>query len=294
MKDLGELKFVLGMKVTRNRNLHLIFLTQELYIDKLLHTFKMNDCKPTSTPQVPSSSLEPVSSSLASEEISINYRRAVGLLNYLVTCTRPDLAFSASRPSQFLNNPGREHELAFMHVLRYLRGTSTWGITLGRVGDNSVISAFCDSDLGSNYDSRSFSGSCLFLHGQVGWKTSKQEVVSLSSTEAKYRSISNCFQDLCWLLELVLNFGLAISANLFCDNQGALALLKNPLYQHRTCHIKLRLHWCRQILDEGTICVLYIPSRDMLADLLTKALPKATHVAHCKTIGLSALSMGGC
>ncbi|MBW0538526.1 hypothetical protein O181_078241 [Austropuccinia psidii MF-1] len=172
MKDLGELKFVLGMKVTRNRNVHLIFLTQELYIDKLLHTFKMNDCKPASTPQVPSSSLEPVSSSLASEEISINYRRAVGLLNYLVTCTRPDLASSASRLSQFLNNPGR-------------------------VGDNSVISAFCDSDWGSNYDSRSFSGSCLFLHGPVGWKTSKQEVVSLSSTEAEYRSISNCFQDLC-------------------------------------------------------------------------------------------------
>ncbi|MBW0473784.1 hypothetical protein O181_013499 [Austropuccinia psidii MF-1] len=157
-------------------------------------------------------------------------------------------------PSQFLNSPGQEHELAFMHVLCYLRGTSTWAITVGRVGDNSVISAFCDSDWGSNYDSRSFSGSCLFLHGPVGWKTSKQEVVSLSSTEA--------------------------DANLFCDNQGALGLLKNPLYQHRTRHIKLSLHWCRQILDEGTIRVLYIPSRDMLADLLTKDLPKATNAAH--------------
>ncbi|MBW0465832.1 hypothetical protein O181_005547 [Austropuccinia psidii MF-1] len=178
-----------------------------------------------------------------------------------------------------------------MHVLRYLHGTSTWGITLGRVGDNSVIYSFCDSEWGSNYNSRSFCRSCLFLHGPIGWKTSKQEVVSLSSTEAEYRSISSCFQDLCWLLELVLDFGLTINANLFCDNQGVLALLRNPLYQHRTRHIKLCLHWCRQILEEGTIRVFYIPSKDMIANLLTKPLPKTTHMAHCKTIGLSALSM---
>ncbi|MBW0522944.1 hypothetical protein O181_062659 [Austropuccinia psidii MF-1] len=294
MKELGELRFVLGMKVTRNRNLHLIFLTQELYVNKLLHPFKMSDCQPTSTPQVPSSSLEPVSSDLDSGEVSINFQKAVGLLNYLVTCMHSDLAFSAYRLSQFLNNPGCEHELAFMHFLCYLHGTSTWGITLGRVGDNSVISAFCNLDWGSNYDSRSFSGICLLLHGPIGWKTSKQEVVSLSSTEAKYWSISSCFQDLCWLLELVLDFGLRINANLFCDNQGALALLRNPPYQHRNRHIKLCLHWCRQILEEGTIRVFYIPSKDMIADLLTKPLPKTTHTSHCKTIGLSASSMGGC
>ncbi|MBW0461123.1 hypothetical protein O181_000838 [Austropuccinia psidii MF-1] len=91
MKDLGELRFVLGMKVTRNRNFCLIFLTQELYVNKILHTFKMSDCQP------PSSSLEPVSSDLNSGQVSINFRKAIGLLNYLVTCTQPGLAFSASQ-----------------------------------------------------------------------------------------------------------------------------------------------------------------------------------------------------
>ncbi|MBW0489426.1 hypothetical protein O181_029141 [Austropuccinia psidii MF-1] len=96
MKDLGELRFVLAMKVTRNRNLRLIFLTQELYVNKILHTFKMSDCQPASTPQVPSCSLEPVSSDLDSGKVSINFQKAIGLLNYLVTCMCPDLAFSAS------------------------------------------------------------------------------------------------------------------------------------------------------------------------------------------------------
>ncbi|MBW0478021.1 hypothetical protein O181_017736 [Austropuccinia psidii MF-1] len=108
----------------------------------------MDNFRPTSTSQVPLSSLKPISSDLPSKEVSINYCRDIRLLNYLVTCMCPDIAFSASHLSQSLNNPFHEHKLAFMHFLQYLCGTSTWGITLGRVGDNSVISAYCNSEWG--------------------------------------------------------------------------------------------------------------------------------------------------
>ncbi|MBW0535985.1 hypothetical protein O181_075700 [Austropuccinia psidii MF-1] len=212
----------------------------------------MASCKHVSTPQVPSSRLLPLASA-RSEPETIHYRRAVGLLNYLVACTRPDLAYSASCLSQFLSLPLYDHELAFKHVLCYLKGTSTWGLWLGRRGDNSSIIAYCDADWGSNYDSRLFSGSCVFLYGLVGWKTTKQEVVALSSTEAGYHLISNCCHNVCWLLELVSDLGLSMKATLFCDNQGALALLKNPLYQHRTRHIKLHLHWCRQFWKKALL-----------------------------------------
>ncbi|MBW0538675.1 hypothetical protein O181_078390 [Austropuccinia psidii MF-1] len=233
MKDLGELKYVLGMKVTRNRSMRTISLSQELYIANLLKDFGMQDCKPASTPLVPSLRLDPISNSNA-DPTNINCRRGVGLLNYLVSCTRPDIAFAVSCLAHFLNAPSVEHENAFKHVLRYLKGTKSWGITLGDVCNNSLIMEFCDTDWGSNYDSRSFSGSCVFCYGLVGWKTSKQEVVALSSTEAEYWSISSCCQDISWLLELTKDFGLALKGKLLCDNQGALSLLKNPLYQHQT------------------------------------------------------------
>ncbi|MBW0466951.1 hypothetical protein O181_006666, partial [Austropuccinia psidii MF-1] len=231
MKDLGELKYVLGMKVTRNRLMRTISLSQELYGANLLKDFGMQDCKPASTPLVPSSRLDPISNSNA-DPTNINYRRGVGLLNYLVSCTRPDIAFSVSCLAQFLNAPSVEHENAFKHVIWYLKGTKSWGITLGDVGDNSLIRAFSNADWGSNYDSRSISGSCVFYYGLVGWTTSKQEVVALSSTEAEYRSISSGCQDISWLLELTNDFGLALKGKLLCDNQGAPPLLKNPLYQH--------------------------------------------------------------
>ncbi|MBW0530599.1 hypothetical protein O181_070314, partial [Austropuccinia psidii MF-1] len=140
MKDLGELCYVLGMRVTRNRIDRVIFLSQELYVNTLLDSFGMGLCKAVSTPQVPSSRLLPLAGT-GSEPAKIHHQRAVGFLNYLVAYTRPDLAYSASFLSQFLSSPSYKHELAFKHVLPYLKGTSTWGLWLGRRGDNSSIFA---------------------------------------------------------------------------------------------------------------------------------------------------------
>ncbi|MBW0482166.1 hypothetical protein O181_021881 [Austropuccinia psidii MF-1] len=149
MKDLGNINYVLGMKVTRDRSCWIINLSQELYIENMLINFGMGDCKPVSTPQFPSSRLTPTSTASA----SINYQRAVGLLNYLVSCTRPDIAYTASCLAQFLNNPSKEHEMVFKHVLQYLKGTKDWALSLGHSQDNSIITAYCDADWGSNFDS---------------------------------------------------------------------------------------------------------------------------------------------
>ncbi|MBW0481430.1 hypothetical protein O181_021145 [Austropuccinia psidii MF-1] len=143
----------------------MFYLSQSRTSYKLITGFFWHGgCKPILTPQIPSSKLLPLATT-DSEPAKLHYWRAVGLLNYLVACPRPDLAYSASSLSQFLSFPSHDHELAFMHVLRYLKGTSTWGLWLGRRGDNSSIVAYCDSDWGLNYDSRSFSGSCVFLYG---------------------------------------------------------------------------------------------------------------------------------
>ncbi|MBW0556078.1 hypothetical protein O181_095793 [Austropuccinia psidii MF-1] len=93
-----------------------ISLSQELCIENLLKEFGMQDCKPASTPLVPLSRLNPIGDSNA-DPAGINYRRVVGLLNYLVSCTRPDIVFTGSCLAQFLNAPSVEHENAFKHVL---------------------------------------------------------------------------------------------------------------------------------------------------------------------------------
>ncbi|MBW0533956.1 hypothetical protein O181_073671 [Austropuccinia psidii MF-1] len=121
---------------------------------------------------------------------------------------------------------------------------------------------------------------------RTGVRITIQEVVALSSTEAEYRSVSSCCQDISWLLELTNDFGLTLKGKLLCDNQGALSLLKNPLYQHRTRHIKLRLHWCRELFNAGHIQAEYVSTTNMMADIMTKSLPRQTHATHRASLGI--------
>ncbi|MBW0551692.1 hypothetical protein O181_091407 [Austropuccinia psidii MF-1] len=148
--------YVFGMKATSNQIKHFIFLSKELYLSSLLDSFCMGSFKPVSIPQVPSSKLLPLVIT-GSEPANIHYRRAEGLFNDLFSCTRPDIAYCSSCLSQFLSLPSYDHELAFLHIFRYLKGTSTWGQWIGRRGYHSSIISYCNAEWGSNNHNRSFS-----------------------------------------------------------------------------------------------------------------------------------------
>ncbi|MBW0547983.1 hypothetical protein O181_087698 [Austropuccinia psidii MF-1] len=156
MEDLGEIVYVLGIKVTRNQEDRTIYLSQELYVHKILDEFGMLNCKPVSTPMNPGCRLSP--SNQRNSNNSFEYQKAVGLLNYLVTCTRPDLAYLTSSLSQFLDCPSDDHVAAFKRRLRYLQGTKGFLLVLGGNNPSSTISGFADSDWGSNSDGNRFLG----------------------------------------------------------------------------------------------------------------------------------------
>ena len=212
--------------------------------------------------------------SAAFEATGENYRRAVGLLNYLVLCTRPDLALVASQLAQFLERPGLDHWAAFKRVLRYLRHTSNVGLTLG--GSPVKLTSYSDSDYaGCPTTRRSITGYCSVVAGGcVSWRARKQPTVATSSTEAEYRAAYEAAQETVWLRQLLSDLGYpqTTATILHCDNQGALALSKNPLYQSRSKHFDVTHHWIREKVEDGTIKPLYICTSDMLADFLTKAL----------------------
>ncbi|MBW0549088.1 hypothetical protein O181_088803 [Austropuccinia psidii MF-1] len=132
-------------------------------------------------------------------KLGFNYRSAIGSLSYLSVATRPDLAFPVSALSQFLENPGIEHWKCFLHVLKYLKGTSTVELTHQRNSMKPPI-AYSDADWG-NYKTtrRSVTGYLITIHNNlVIWKARKQPTVSLSSTKAEYRSITDLTSEIMW------------------------------------------------------------------------------------------------
>ncbi|MBW0463705.1 hypothetical protein O181_003420, partial [Austropuccinia psidii MF-1] len=214
---------------------------------------------------------------------------AVGLLNYLVTCTRPDLEYSTSSLSQFLDCPSDDHVAAFKRILRYLQGTKGFSLVLGGNNPSSIISGFADSDWGSNYDGKLFSGFGFLFGGLITWKTKKQSTAALSTTEAELNGLVELAQDALWLKKLLVNLKIDPSVQLRCDNQGAVALCHNPLYHHKTRHLNIKLNWLRDLTINKEISLSYIPTSDMWADIFTKGLCKPKNPTFCQKLGLIAL-----
>ena len=160
MKDLGELEYFLGIQVARDRTKRRLHIDQSGYINTILERFGMANSNPVSTPIATGTVFQ---KSTPNDQLvdSKFYQRIVGSLMYAMLGTRPDIAYAVSQLSQFNAVPNSTHLAAAKRVLRYLKGTSTLGITYG--GHELIMKAYCDADHGKSEDRKSISGICICL-----------------------------------------------------------------------------------------------------------------------------------
>lgn len=124
------------------------------------------------------------------------YRELVGGIIYLANATRPDLAFAVSILSRFSTNPGELHWMLAKRVLRYLKGTSHYGIKYTKNQD--LLTAYTDSDWAGDVDDRkSCTGNVIILaNGPISWKSKKQASVALSTMEAEYSALAEMSREI--------------------------------------------------------------------------------------------------
>ncbi len=292
MSDLGELHYCLGVEFERNRAARTITMSQRNYIEEVLKRFNMEDCKPVGTPFDANSKLLKFSDeefgNVQIEMEGVPYKAAVGSLMYAMVGTRPDLAFAVSTVSQFMAKAGPPHWMAVKRIMRYLKGTLDLKLSLG--GNDIALRGFCDADwAGDTNDRRSTTGYVFLVgDGVISWKCKKQPTIALSTTEAEYMATSHCTKEAIWLRQLLADVGYVQegATSIMCDNQGCIALAKNPTHHSRTKHIDIQHHFIREKLETGEICLNYCPTEDMMADVLTKALAKDRHQALTRAMGL--------
>jgi hypothetical protein len=180
-----------------------------------------------------------------------------------------------------MHAPSSTHWIAAKRVLRYLQGTLDHGLYYTK--SNLQVNAFCDSDwAGCLDDRRSTTGFAVFLGDcLIAWSAKKQVVVSRSSTEAEYRSLSVTAVELFWIRMLFkeLRIYLATPPVLWCDNVSALALASNPVFHARTKHIEVDYHFVREKVLNRDILLKFISTHDQVVDLFTKGLPSAQFLA---------------
>jgi len=286
--DLGELKHMLGVLVTRDRSRRLIYLNQSAYIQRTITRFGLKNSTPVSIPLAVKHDLT-LSQSPTTEAEKCAFEDYAGDTHYLLlvgsllfaTQTRPDIQFAVGLVAQFSNNPGIAHLEAEKRILCYLKSTVDYNLVLGKREKGKFdLVGWSDSNWAQDRDDcRSTSGFVFDVAGSfISWSSKKQATVATSSIEAEYIASANATKEAIWLCTLLteLDFPLATATMIYADNQGCIALANNPVSHSRAKHIDIHHHFIRERIERQEIKLNYISTKDMLADVFTKALPRET------------------
>ena len=313
----------LSLQIERWRQKRLISIRQSIYARQILHKFEMLNCTPCHIPMDPKEdwNLKDTDTPLPDKTV---YQSAIGSLIYLMLGSRPDLAFSINRLAQYSSQTTIRHWNGVKRILRYVKGTINAKLTLGQregvpvervpalrealgkregvpaervpalregVPDLLVYGYFDAAFMDNTLDRHSSMGYIFFVADSlVSWTSKKQRVVALSTTEAEYLAGTEETKEAIWIQHFLTEIGISkdriAPITLFGDNQSAIALARNPEYHARTKHIQGKQRFITEMVEQGVITVQYVPTANMIADTLTKALPRERYTSLMKLMGV--------
>ncbi|GMF15431.1 unnamed protein product [Phytophthora fragariaefolia] len=258
MKDLGEIHFILGWEITRNRDERTVFISQRKYAETVLQRFQMDACNGSKTPSDMNLKLSKAMCPREAEERELMrtkpYRAVVGSLMYLMLGTRPALAYWSDQ----------------------------------KLDDH--LRAYADADFANRVDDRKSMARYLtqFCGSPISWSCQTERTVALHTTEAEYMAVSLLVQEVVHLRQMLkeLRVQQQQPSQVFMDNESAKKLASNPVFHSRTKHIDVRHHFVRERVDLKQSEVLRVPGSAKVADAFTKPLPRPTFEKHRANMGL--------
>ena len=291
MTDLGLCTYYLGMHVHQEANGD-VHLHQESYIQQILERYGLQNIHPRKTPMRTSPKLTNNDGRPQPLEFQRRYQSKVGALNYAMVVTRPDIAEAVGVVSRFSANPTETHMKAVDDIYAYLKDTSNLGLHFRKNCADQELHAYVDADwAGCPNTRRSTTGYVIKLAGSpISWSSRRQRTVAMSTCEAEYVAGYKATQEIIWVQNMINDLRIkdleVTSTPLLIDNNAALKLTRNPELHDRTKHIELKYHFLREMTLSGRIDTQRVSSKDNLADLLTKPLPRDAFENLTKELGM--------
>jgi hypothetical protein len=301
VNDLGECKFVLGLKISRVRSQRELRVTQGRYINDIVNRFRMQDSYPQSTPADVKTKLSRAFCPKTEEERSamakIPYRQLIGCLMYAATTIRYDIAVETHILSRAVADPGKAHWEAGKRVVRYLKTMPERGLhyraqykrtqsgppSVGK-GPRPSLIAFADSDFATDPDTRrSVSGWAIFLGGMlVAWHAKQQEQTATSTPEAEWYAACSAAQQVLWTQSLLteLNQEAEEPVKIYEDNNSCIQFGRNPIHSSRMKHIDVKYFFLRELIQKKKVELLPVRSEFNVADFFTKVLLPGARESH--------------
>lgn len=277
MKDMSELKYYLGIKIERDHKSGVLKLSQKHYLQNVLRRFGMLECNGTATPMEVGLQMCVSDCKADANECNEPYRQLIGCLMYAMLGSRPDLCASISYFSRYQCNPTAEQYSYLKRVLRYVKSTIDLKLIYKRNDDTDIVRGYADADWASDTsDRKSITGYVFMVYGStVSWLSRKQPTVSLSSTESEYIALSTAACEAIWISALLNELNInSKSTVIYEDNQACIKIAEEPREHKRMKHIDIKYNFIREVIRNGKIKIVYIPTADQLADMMTKALPR--------------------
>ena len=292
MTDEGTMEQYLGMQIEKNNN-GSFTISQPFLIDRIISAVpSMNNARSAKSPAATGTILTKDEEGEPRKE-SWHYRSVIGMLNYLVNCTHPELAYSVHQCARFCNLPKHSHEQAVKRIIRYLlhvKRSSKQGITFKPDASHS-IDTFVDASFAGEWNrgwsedpSSVFSRTgyvIMFSKCPIIWGSKLQSEITLSTTESEYVAFSQALRDVIPLIGLLRELrsvfpfderAPVVHCTVHEDNKGCIDLVETPRIRPRTKHIALKYHHFRSYVKDGTISVKYVETSEQIADIFTKPL----------------------
>ncbi|KAL0366839.1 UNVERIFIED_CONTAM: Retrovirus-related Pol polyprotein from transposon RE1 [Sesamum radiatum] len=281
MSDLGT---ILGIEMVNTCDG--IFISQKKYIGEILDRFLMKDCDAVSTPIELNLKLN---KDYEGKKVdSTLYKQIVASLMYL-TATRPNIMYSMSLISRYMENPIEMHLLVAKRILCYLQGTRDYGIFY-RNGEKPTLLGFTDSIYAGDQDDRRSPSGYVFMLGTaaISWSSEKQRIFTLSSKEAEFIVTTTCACQAIWFRKILeeLKFKQSKATTVFCDNNSAIKLSRNSVLHGRSKHIDVKFYFLRDLTNGGVINLKFCRSDEQLVDILTKPLKPSVFQHLRRSIGV--------
>ncbi len=206
------------------------------------------------------------------------YQSGVGTLLYIIKHSRPDLSNAVRELSKAMDQADESCYKLMLSVINHLKFTQCLGVEL-KQSTTLVwnLNCFSDSDFAGDIENRkSISGFIIYLNDNlISWSSKQQPIVTTSSTEAEYVSLSDMVKEILFIKGIIKFMGIEVKTpiKINVDNKGAIFISENPTVK-RTKHIDTRYHFIRQYVKDNIVEIEFIQSDKNKSDIMTKNFSK--------------------
>lgn len=279
IKVLGEIRSFLNIRIRRNREKNVVYLDQQMFLEKMLEKFNWSKCNTRATPCSPGQVIgkkSPDKNVAYIENVNPEFKKMfqskIGALLYLGTTTRPDIAWIVHLLGRYASNPQPHHMDRVHDVFRYLKGSLNLCLKLQPV--SAELAIYTDADHAGDPDGRlSTTGTIVLFGGSpILWKSKKQNLIAKSTAYAEYQALAAATEDIRLIKNYIQGFGYQLKTPiLYCDNEAAIVIANADHETTRSKHIDIQYHITREALFNKEFQLRKVSSGENIADSLTKS-----------------------